>query len=106
MSATTSDDITARVAVLEHIARDTHEVLGRIERNFEQRFEHLEQAFERRFDRMDARMDRMDVRIDGLHRDMRGDFRLLLTLGIGGSAALLTLGFGLLATMAHGFHWI
>ncbi len=88
MSATAPDDITTRVALLGQATRETRETLARIE-----------QSFERRFDRMDARFDRMDGRIDALGRDARTDFRLLITLGVGGFASLL-------GAIAHGFRWI
>ena len=95
MSATATDDITTRVALLEQANRETREALTRIEQGFERRFD----GFERRFDKMDARFDRMDGRIDALGRDARTDFRVLITLGVGGFASLL-------GAIAHGFRWI
>ncbi len=67
----------ARVAVLEQIAKDTKEVLGRIE----------------------TRMERIDTRLDRMEDRHGSDFKWLLTLGIGATAFLF-------ATMAHGFHWL
>ncbi len=81
MSATAPDDLTTRVALLEQATRETRDTLARIEQSFERRF------------------DRMDGRIDALGRDARTDFRLLITLGVGGFA-------GLLGAIAHGFRWI
>jgi len=66
-----------RVAVLEQIAKNTEHLLAKI----------------------DARLDRMEDR-------QVSDFKWLLGLGIGATAALLAGTIGLLATMAHGFHWI
>jgi len=66
----------ARIAVLEQIAKDTRELLGRI----------------------DSRMDRMDTRMDRFEDRQISDFGWLLIMGIGTTAFLF-------ATMAHGFHW-
>ena len=66
----------ARIAVLEHIAKDTRELLGRI----------------------DSRMDRMDTRMDRFEDRQISDFVWLLIMGIVTTAFLF-------ATMAHGFHW-
>ena len=102
MSATAPDDITTRVALLEQASRETRDTLGRIEQSFERRFDKMDARFDKvdaRFDRMDARFDRMDGRIDALGRDARTDFRLLITLGVGGFA-------GLLGAIAHGFRWL
>lgn len=82
--AATTSDIPIRVAVLEEIARGTKAALDRIER---------------RLDAIDGRLDRMDGRIDRLMLEHRADFRWLLSLIIGGNAALL-------GVMAHGFHWL
>ena len=95
MSATVPDDLTTRVALLEQGNRETRETLIRIEQSFERRFDKIDA----RFERMDARFDRMDGRIDALGRDARTDFRLLITLGVGGFASLL-------GAIAHGFRWI
>jgi hypothetical protein len=73
----------ARIAVLEHIAKDTRELLGRIDS---------------RMDRMDTRFDRMDTRMDRFEDRQISDFGWLLIMGIGTTAFLF-------ATMAHGFHW-
>jgi hypothetical protein len=67
----------ARVAVLEQIAKDTKDVLGRIE----------------------SRMDRIDTRLDRMEDRHVSEFKWLLTLGIGATAFLF-------ATLAHGFHWL
>ena len=99
MSVTVTDNLTARTAVLGQIASDTREALGRIER---------------RLDRMDDRVDalarehhadhvRVNERIDHLGERINGRIdsstRWLITLGLGGFAALL-------GAMAHGFHWV
>ena len=110
MSATVPDNLTSRVAVLEQIASDTREGLSRIERRLDRVDERIDRLDERigrgdewvsaRLDRMDekinARIDRMDERINAR---IDTSTRWLITLGLGGFAALL-------GAMAHGFHWI
>ena len=91
MSATLPDDLTARVAVLGHIARDTRDALARIDHRFDKvdarfdkfdaRLDRIESGFERRLDRMDGRIDKM--------------FWAML----GGFVSLL-------GVVAHGFKWI
>ena len=89
--AATTSDIPIPVAVLEEIARGTKAALERIERRLD--------AIEERLDRMDGRLDRMDGRLDRMVSEHRADYRWLLSLIIGGNAALL-------GVMAHGFHWL
>jgi hypothetical protein len=67
----------ARLAVLEQIAKDMRDMLGR----------------------SDARMDRMDDRLARLEDRQSSDFKWLLGFGIGSTGFLF-------ATMAHGFHWL
>jgi hypothetical protein len=71
-----SGDMEARVAVLEEIARNTKEALGR----------------------MEARFDRLDSKIDNVRDKQERDFRFVF-------GALITAALGLAAMMAHGFHW-
>lgn len=80
----TTNDLPARVAVLEQIARSIDSTLTRIES---------------RFDRLEARLDRLDAR-------QADDFRFLVRLHLGQLAALATGFVILLGVMAHGFHWI
>lgn len=123
----------ARVAVLEQIATSTQQLLGkmdvrldRIENNFVQidkrldqidkrldqmdlRLDHMDQRLDqmdKRLDQMDKRLDRMDTRMDRSEDRQVSDFKWLMGLGIGATATLLAGMVGLLATMAHGFHWI
>jgi hypothetical protein len=78
-----SASMEARVAVLEEIARSTAATLERIERQM---------------DRIDRRIDRLENRIDG-------NFRWLLGIMLGGFGMTASGFAGILAVMAHGFHW-
>ncbi len=84
MSATTTDDIPARTAVLEEIARSTKAALDRIER----------------------RLDTMDTRIDQFSAESHADFRWLIGIMVGGFGMTIAGFGGILAVMAHGFHWL
>lgn len=81
MSDITPNDLPARVAVLEEIARGTKSALERIER------------------RLDGMATDQNAEFRSLRSDMRSDFRWLLGMMIGWGAALL-------GVMAHGFHWL
>lgn len=70
-----------RVAVLEQIARDTAATLVALR-------EDIRHA-----------LDRIERRVDMLDRRQHANFLWLVSLEIGGFAALL-------GVMAHGFHWI
>ncbi len=80
----------ARVAVLEQIARETKDVLLRMDKRMD--------SFEGRMDRFESRLDRLGDRLDRLGERQASDFKWLLLLGLGGISFL----FG---TMGHGFHW-
>jgi len=67
----------ARVAVLEEIAKNTQKVL----------------------ERLDSRMDRFETRMERLEDRQNSDFKWLLALGMADTGLVL-------ATMAHGFHWL
>jgi hypothetical protein len=102
MSDTTSNDIPARVAVLEEIARGTKAALERIERRLDSLDAKFDGRFDRidgKFERIDGKFERIDSRFDTILREQRTDFRFLVTLIIGMGAALL-------GVMAHGFKWI
>ena len=77
MSDFSANDLPARVAVLEEIARHTKAALERIEHRF----------------------DTVDRRLIDIAREQSTNFRFTITLLIGWGAALL-------GVMAHGFHWI
>jgi hypothetical protein len=109
----------ARVAVLEQIATSTQQLLAkmdarldRIENNFVQidkRLDGMDQRLDqmdKRLDQMDKRLDRMDTRMDRIEDRQVSDFKSLLVLGIGATGTLFAAMLGLVATMAHGFHWI
>jgi len=66
----------ARVAVLEQIAKDTKDVLTR----------------------MDTRMDRMEDRMARTEDRMASDFKWLFGLGLGATGFIVVV-------MAHGFRW-
>jgi hypothetical protein len=73
----TATDIPPRVAVLEEIARNTLQAL------------------------IDIRAEMREMR-----RESRADYRWLLGIMLAGFA-MTTTGFaGILAVMAHGFHWL
>lgn len=78
------NDIPERVAVLEQIARETHETLGNLRTEFR-----------------DLRTEFRDLRSEfrDLRSDVRSDFRWLLGIMLGSQGALL-------AVLAHGFHWL
>ena len=82
------NDIPERVAVLEQIARETHETLVDLRSDMRTEFRELRSEFRE------------------LRRDVRSDFRWLLGIMLGGFAMTLTGFAGLLAVMAHGFHWL
>jgi len=91
-STSIPEDDHARVAVLEQIAADTRQTLQEIRADI-------------RDLRNDLRSDIRDLRTELRTeiRDLRGEawrnFRWTLGVTLGAFA-------GLLATMAHGFHWI
>jgi hypothetical protein len=77
-------DLEPRVAVLEQIARDTRDMLARMEG---------------RFDRIETRLDRVEARQG---EDFRFLVRLIITQGvlmIGGFAAVL-------GVIARAQHWV
>ena len=80
----TAADLPARVAMLEEIARGIKAVLERIER----------------------RLDGIDLRLDWFSREHNAQFRWLLGIMLGGFALTFSAFAGLLAVMAHGFHWL
>jgi hypothetical protein len=79
-----SNDLPTRVGVLEEIARGIKAALDRIDRRF----------------------DNLERRMDTLAAEHRADFRWLLGVMIAGFAATIGGFAGLLAVMAHGFHWL
>ena len=74
----------ARVAVLESIAQTTASAIERLDRS----------------------MERLERRMDALAAEQRTDFRWLLGIMLGGFVTMLGAMAGLLAAMAHGFHWL
>ena len=65
--------------------------------NHETRISIVENAIlgiEKRFDKIDERFDKLDNELKGIRKDMKSDFRWILTI-ISGLGAI----------MAHGFHW-
>ena len=88
----------ARVAVLEEIARHTAMGLDRLERRFD--------TVDRRFEAVDRRFEAIDRRFEALETQHRAEFRWLLGVMLGGFATMLGAFGGMLAVMAHGFHWL
>jgi hypothetical protein len=88
----------ARLRVLEEIAAGTKAMFERIDRRFD--------ALERRVDvlatelRSEIRDLRAEIRseIRDLRAELRTDIRWIIGLGLAAAA-------GILAVMAHGFHW-
>jgi hypothetical protein len=81
------DDMEARTAVLEHIAKTTAATLER-----------LEQRQDQMIDRMDRRFEAVDRRFETLNNQHRADFLWLIALQIATAG-------GILLAMARGFKW-
>jgi len=81
----------ARVAVLEQIAKDMKEILGRSESRMDR--------MDTRFDTIDTRFDRMESRLERIEDGQSADLKWRLGCGLGAVAFLF-------ATMSHGFHWL
>ena len=79
--------LDTRVALLEMCVSNISQTLIRLETKMDHNYANLE-----------TKMDRLDAKIEAVRRDVRADFRWLLTI-FGG------LLLGLSGTMAHGFHW-
>jgi len=89
------DDLPSRVAVLEQIARDTRDILARIET----RLDRMDSRFDARLDRLDGRLDRLDGRV-------ADNFQFLVRLYYG-QFALMVAGFAaILGVIARAQHWI
>ena len=91
-------DLEPRVAVLEQIARDTRDVLARIDGRLDR--------IDSRFDRIDTRLDRIDTRLDRLDGRISDNFQFLVRLHIlqfVGLAAGIIL---VLGVIARAQHWI
>jgi hypothetical protein len=84
----------ARLRVLEEIAAGTKAMFERIDRRFD--------ALERRIDTLatELRGEIRDLRaeIRDVRAELRADVRWIIGLGLAAAA-------GILAVMAHGFHW-
>jgi hypothetical protein len=85
------NDLPARVAVLEHIAKETGESIADLHTE-------MRQGFAMRAEMRQGFADlRTEMRL--IRTDARSDFRWMLGIMLGGSGALLGI-------MAHGFHWL
>jgi hypothetical protein len=111
------NDVPARVAVLEHIAKETKESIADLrtetrDLRTEMRQDFADMRAEMRDQRTEMRQDVADLHIEMrqgfadmrtemrlIRTDARSDFRWLLGIMLGGSGALLGI-------MAHGFHWL
>ena len=100
----------ARVAVLEQIAKSTAASLERIERTTAVSLERIERRIDALAQQIDSRITsesaRLDRRMDALETNQRADFRWLLGVMIGMFGTMIAGFGGLLAVMAHGFHWL
>jgi hypothetical protein len=85
----------SRVAALEQLARVAAASLERIERRFDTGLTHA-----------DGRMDRIDRLLDMLWAEQHGNFRWLFGMMFAATAMILVCFLGLLAVLAHGFHWL
>lgn len=122
-------DMESRVAILEHLARSTFDTLERMERASERRFEATDRRFDaidRRFDAIDGRFAAVDGRfaaiegrfaaidgrfeaverrLDAISTEYHADFRWLLGVMLASWGTIMGVLGGILAVMAHGFHW-
>jgi hypothetical protein len=103
----------SRVAALEQLARVTAASLERIERRLDTDLRHADDRMdriERRLDTSltyaDGRMDRVDRQLDMLWAEQHSDFRWLFGMMFAATGMILVCFVGLLAVLAHGFHWL
>lgn len=96
------EDLPARVAVLEEIARSTRDTLNRLDH----RFDTLEARIDARFAEVNGRIGEVNGRIDRLAAIQWSQFRWMLGIMLGGFSLMLSGFAGMLAAMAHGFHWL
>ena len=96
------NDMEARIAVLEHIAKTTSATLERLEQRQDQLLDRMDRRFDavdRKFEAMERRFETMDQRWVTLNTHHRQDFLWLIAIQVA------TIG-GLLTAMARGFHWL
>lgn len=74
------DSIDTRVALLEASISSINQTLIRME------------------NKIDRQFDKIDIRFSNVDKEMKSDFRWLLSMIVGSNA-------GIAAIMAHGFHW-
>lgn len=122
-------DMESRVTVLQHLARATFETLERMERASERRFESMDRRFDAidgrfdaidgrfaaidgrfaaidgRFAAFDARFEGVERRLEAISTEYHADFRWLLGVMLASWASVMGVLGGILAVMAHGFHW-
>jgi hypothetical protein len=103
----------SKVAALEQIARVTTASLERIERRLDtgltyadDRMDRLERRLDTGLTYADGRMDRVDRQLDVLLTEQHSDFRWLFGMMFAGAGMILVCLVGLLAVIAHGFHWL
>jgi hypothetical protein len=89
------DDMPSRVAVLEQIARETHDAIGELRAEM--------QAL-----RADIAAEMRATRADmaAMRAEARADYRWLPVIMLAGFGTMLAAYGALLAVMAHGFHWL
>lgn len=89
------NSIDTRIALVEKSIGHLNETLVRLEHFLEKRFD----SIDNKFDGIDKKFDSVDSKFNEIRKEMKSDFRWILTISIGLFASLG--GF-----MAHGFHWI
>ncbi|MEO9190855.1 MAG: hypothetical protein ABI224_12795 [Acetobacteraceae bacterium] len=97
------------------MARATFETLERMERASERRFEAMDRRFDAidgrfaaidgRFAAFDARFEGVERRLEAISTEYHADFRWLLGVMLASWASVMGVLGGILAVMAHGFHW-
>jgi archaellum component FlaC len=91
------NSIETRVALLEMSVSNINQTLIRIEAKMDKGFDDINKRFDsidKRFGDVDKKFEGIDKKFDDFRKDMRSDFRWILTIIA-----------GLSAVMAHGFHW-
>ncbi len=81
------NSLEIRIALVEKSIGHLNETLVRLEHNLE-----------KQFDSIDKKFDSIDIKFDGIRKEMKSDFRWILTITIGLFGSLGGI-------MAHGFHW-
>lgn len=84
-----------RIALLEKSVNDISCALVRLENKMDSGFDFIN----KKFDSIDRKFDSIDRKFDAIDKKIDSKFTWLLSLMIAQST-------GILAVMAHGFHWV